>query len=864
MGMRRPHAWIVLLAALVLAPAAMAGAQDQDAVPGQIVVRFTAAADPGDRAQARDAADVTVRQSLDLPRTQLVQVEPGQTVDEAIATLNADGDVRSAEPNWIFHATSTTPDDPSFTNLWAFNNTGQAILGTSGTADADINAPEAWDLATGGSSGVVAVVDTGVAYDHPDLAANMVPGHDFVDGDNDPRDLNGHGTHVAGTIAAAGDNGVGVAGVSWSARIMPVRVLDASGSGTYADVVSGFNYAGDHGARVVNASLGGAADASSVSALQAAVDNHPNTLYVVAAGNDGADVDGPGNADYPCDLTSANLICVAATTSKDQLASFSNYGTTSVDLGAPGTSIYSTLPATAELPDTAATDGFESGLSKWIQGGSGGSFNATSSPTTPWSTAHGIAVTPEEGSQVLDDAPTAADYKSGENYWIQTASKVDLTGRVGCALSYALGLDVGGTDHLYVETSPDGSTWTQVDDLTGYYGRWYGASTALLADGQKVYVRFRLQADTTTTGNPPPYDGIQIDDVRVKCVSTTYSSSDYGYLSGTSMASPMVAGAATLLVSADPSATVAELRSWLLSSGDAISALSGKTVSGRRLNLYNALTAAGITSTSPILSTDAPSGVGQSAATLNGSVNPNGTSTQYAFQWGTSTAYGNSTPATPADAGSGSAAVSVSQTLSGLSAGTTYHYRLVAYRSGVVSRRGADQTFTTQSPPVTNTSTGSGPSGPAASAPPATATTPVSPPAAPAQGTPAASPPAEEAPAAQPASNVPRPTASLPAKQPLGGVRLSVGCAARCAFSGRLTISARSAVALGLSTRTVGAKDATLRAGSRALDLGLTKRVLRAARRRHSRRLRATLTYTLSVPGAAPLRVTRNVTIRVP
>ena len=277
-----------------------------------------------------------------LPDTEVDQAPTGQLAT-AVAALRQDPQVQYAEPNGEMHATSM-PNDPYFSQQWALSNTGQSVLGVSGTPGDDIGALYAWPHTTG--SGVtVAVVDTGADYSAPDLAGRLLPGQDYVNASNAAQDQNGHGTLVAGIIAADQNNNVGVTGVAPAASVLPLRALDASGSGTVDAVAAAFDYAGDHGYPIVNASLGGP-DTSQT--LTDAVTSHPGTLYVVAAGNGdsnhvGYDVD--ATPFYPCDIPAANLICVGASDQNDQPAGFSNYGAANVDLFAPGVKILSTYPS---------------------------------------------------------------------------------------------------------------------------------------------------------------------------------------------------------------------------------------------------------------------------------------------------------------------------------------------------------------------------------------------------------------------------------------------------------------------------------------------------------------------------------------
>jgi subtilisin family serine protease len=228
---------------------------------------------------------------------------------------------------------------------------------------ASIRAPAAWDVTTGSPDVVVAVLDTGIDLGHPDLSDNIwtnpdeiagngldddhngyvddVHGWDFAYDDNDPSDVYGHGTHVAGTVGAVGNNGIGVVGVNWRVQLVALKFLDDSGSGYDSDAIRALQYARDKGIRISNNSWGGG-DYSR--ALYDAIASMRATghLFVTAAGNYGLDND--FDPLYPCSFDLENVLCVASITSTDALSGFSNYSSTSVDIGAPGSSIYSTIP----------------------------------------------------------------------------------------------------------------------------------------------------------------------------------------------------------------------------------------------------------------------------------------------------------------------------------------------------------------------------------------------------------------------------------------------------------------------------------------------------------------------------------------
>src|SRR5262245_14902904 len=286
-----------------------------------------------------------------------VRLAAGLDVPTALVAARANPFVEYAEPNYILHV-ETTPNDPKYADgtLWDMNK---------------IAMPAAWDVSTGHPDVLVAVIDTGADYNHPDLAANIwtnaaeaagtagvdddgngfvddIHGYDIVNHDGDPMDDHSHGTHVAGTIGAVGNNGVGVVGVNWSVRIMPVKTFNASGNGTTADTIAGLNYAVQMGARVSNHSYGdNVFSQAHLDAITAA--GQAGHLVVAAAGNGnffGFPINNDTTPFYPASYkpNPDNVISVAATDSTDKFASFSNYGATSVDLAAPGVNIYSTVP----------------------------------------------------------------------------------------------------------------------------------------------------------------------------------------------------------------------------------------------------------------------------------------------------------------------------------------------------------------------------------------------------------------------------------------------------------------------------------------------------------------------------------------
>ncbi len=318
-----------------------------------------------------------IRRQLRGPENTFLVEIAGAGVEEVRAAMHTylqqQGLVRRAEPDYIL-TTMLQPDDPQFNSLWGMNNTGQTTAGysTGGTVDADIDAPEAWQYTTGSLEVVVGVIDTGIDASHPDLSANMWTnpgetgldengigrqtngvdddangyiddwqGWDFVNGDNNPDDDNFHGTHCAGTIGAIGNNAIGVAGVNWRVSLVGLKFLNGGGSGYLSDGVEAIYYATSLGVDLTSNSWGGGGYSESM--REAIADANANgILFIAAAGNDSRN----NNIDpsYPGSYDEPNVISVAATDHNDVLAAFSNYGSNSVHLAAPGVNIASTIP----------------------------------------------------------------------------------------------------------------------------------------------------------------------------------------------------------------------------------------------------------------------------------------------------------------------------------------------------------------------------------------------------------------------------------------------------------------------------------------------------------------------------------------
>jgi subtilisin family serine protease len=583
-------------------------------VPGEVLVKFRDEASSSGIHSLNVAAGAKEIRALSVNARVIHQykLEGALSVEDAVLKYRNNPAVEYAEPNYLYWL-RTIPSDAQFGSLWGLHNIGQAVDGTAGRPDADIDAPEAWDISTGSPSVIVAVIDSGIAYDHPDLAPNLwtnpgetagngidddgngliddMHGWDFHMNDSepmDPVDLNpggnpGHGTHVAGTIAGAGNNGTGITGVMWTARLMALKAGGVNRSLSTTAIVSAIHYAVANGARVINASFAGPECSRALyDAVSAA--NAAGVLFVAAAGNEESDNDNvpsfPANFSAPSVCSGqqkaalANVIAVAATDENDQLAGFSNFGSTAVQVAAPGVRINSTRP-TSNVRNVLLHN-FDSNPTAlgYVFGGSSSTWGFTNS--TSFSQPNSLTDSPNGNYQNNTDSFAMGPVFTTEE-------------QRGCRLDSRVRLQTEqDIDGLLVETSSNsGTSWQPVRGVTESSDAKFVAFTwGDVADGMAgSRFRFRFISDERQA-----FDGVYVDDVRVACVAGPPSgTTDYQFLLGTSMATPHVAGLAGLLLSVNPHLTVAQLRNAILNTVDRKASLSGKVSTGGRINARAAL-----------------------------------------------------------------------------------------------------------------------------------------------------------------------------------------------------------------------------------------------------------------------------------
>jgi len=429
------------------------------------------------------------------------------------------------------------------------------------------------------------------------LGGGCMHGFDFIDNDKIPLPTSAsHGTHVAGTIAAVKNNNKGIIGVAPNAKIMALKVDLPTGGLSTSAIIAAINFAEQNGAEIINASFGGTyEDLAEKSAI-----NSFTGLFIAGAGNGGVDFIGDNNENthfYPSDFDLNNIISVAATDQNDILASFSNYGATSVDVGAPGTNIYSTVSGSTIDGTSVLYETFEEVTppnvpSGWVKGGTNNKWGTYNWNDGVWNKVlYGqLPAWPYDNN--ANTTITSPTYSLGGN-----TSGADIDFRTQCDAEYSTD---SWTDYMALEFSSDGVNFSEIFAWDESYLDWVngdsnpaGAAVAHLGTSipsQYLNNNFKFRFRWVTDSSDNNYDGCAVDFINITKHSDG-SDEGYDYSDGTSMATPHVAGLAALIEGYNPSLTSAQVKNIILTSGDDIPALYGNTVSGRRINAYNALLA---------------------------------------------------------------------------------------------------------------------------------------------------------------------------------------------------------------------------------------------------------------------------------
>lgn len=455
----------IFLSAGLLGPLPARAADAVDYRPDQILIQpKTGVSDTALAAFHTAHGTRMVRKFSALRGLQVVTVPPVTTVPGLVAEYQRSGLVEFAEPDYLVQADATYPNDPQFTSgaLWGLYNYGQS----GGTAHADIDAPNGWDVLTSASNIVVAVLDSGIRYTHEDLASNMWVnpydgGHGFnaFDGTNDPNDdSTSHGTMVAGVLGAVGNNGKGVTGVAWQVQLMACKCLN-NGTGSDSTVISCIDYAQTNGARIINASFDSPTPSLALSNAIAAA-GAAGIIWVASAGNNSYNVE--VNPSYPTCYGLGNVVSVAYTTRTDALGAFSNYGAVHVALAAPGDQIYTTFASSdsAYFPPT--------GLSYNL---AGTSFSA---PYVSGALALMLAKYPAENyQQIIQRLLNATDPLPSLAGKCLTGGRLDLAKALNppvwlssvptaVAGTFQLHLATGANRLCTIQMSPDLVNWTPI------------------------------------------------------------------------------------------------------------------------------------------------------------------------------------------------------------------------------------------------------------------------------------------------------------------------------------------------------------------------------------------------------------------
>ena len=554
---------------------------------------------------------LTEIRSFLLTRARLYAIGDGNA-STVVPNLRRESTVKFADYNRRHSLQSISQNEPRLNDQWYLKNSGQTVNNQLGQNGADVG----WVSALGlykprKKRVVVSVIDTGISADHPELTDKLayMPaevsgtdgvdddglgfiddkyGWDFIDNDNDPADLNGHGTQVAGIIAAHSGNRLGMSGVAPNAVILPMRVFNEYGGGATDDrVLSALGYSISGGVRIINLSLGkGSAFSYPIQDALYNLERDYDVLMICAAGNGdyyGRGINLDQSAFYPASYLGNAILSVASTDQNNELSPFSNYGKTSVDLAAPGSNML--------VPDLSRKrsyfENFERGLSEWTVTGSSNSLGK------PWQTFDD-----DRGNRWITDS--AYDSSGGLlNYTLNTESYltspvIDLarmkSPTLGVRIYHSLARNffLFSYDLLHIEVAVEGSlSWESVGRIYGQSmrgGSYYQFDLSRM-EGKRVRVRFRLVTDNFRSA-----DGVYVDDFEISGVSSfNGGNEEYTFVNGTSFAAPMVSGVAALLLAQRPELSVSEVRAILLQSVTPITGLKDRVASGGILNARSAL-----------------------------------------------------------------------------------------------------------------------------------------------------------------------------------------------------------------------------------------------------------------------------------
>lgn len=575
--------------------------------PSEILVKFRETAGESIKTYTVSSAGGKLLQNINHNGLSQIALPEGKSVEDAVLEYSQNSDVEYVQPNYIYRA-KVAPNDNDYGKLWGLSNTAQTYLTVTypeaytvnnpGGVGSDMDAENAWDVTHSCTNTIVAVLDSGVNYNHDDLAANIWDGAgcvsdtgspascpnggwDFVSNDNSPMDMNGHGTHVSGTIAAVGSNTIGTTGLCWTAKLMGVRILDEWGAGSTVDIIKGINFAARNGAKVINMSFGGPDyDQAMRSAIASAGSNY-DVLFVVAAGNENSDLNFEDS--YPCEYPEANILCVAALDQAFAKPNFSNYDSSqvSVDLGAPGTNILSTW-AGLEVSDT--TD-----FNTWTR-------NPSANTNANWRVDN-LCVSGYSALYLSTSCSAGAAGTATNGYSNNVSATAYKT------YTYPSGMDQVRADfYVFLDTEAgldvlavNNSNSAGLPSFSGtVLGRYAGEM-----NGDYGYLSYHL---TNCTGSSTNCSfgfrftsNASIAKAGIVIAGFSFSALDvdttdrYNLIMGTSMATPHVAGLGALLRSYNPKFTYQDTIDAIVSGGRTVSSLQGITKYGIAADANGAL-----------------------------------------------------------------------------------------------------------------------------------------------------------------------------------------------------------------------------------------------------------------------------------